>query len=273
MSNKKQVAIVVARHEINLNQKQEISLKHLYHYLDKYDKYLVIPAGSQIEQVGFSAKKFHPKYFKSIAAYSKLLMSKEFYLSFDEYEYILIYHLDSLVFSDRLTDWCEKGYDYIGAPWFKNIVYRIKSLKIPQDCVGNGGFSLRKISTFIKVLEIYQKPLQWIARLCTFYGHPYRFYGKFLDLAHFKQHRLPGLKNIPLTIYQYIAPDDFYFRRNEDQFWSFEAKKLFPDFKIAPVEIALSFAFEFEPGFCYAKNNHSLPFGCHKWGNYEEYLL
>ena len=39
---------------------------------------------------------------------------------------------------DELLDWCNKNYDYIGAPWVKkerdNILLK----------TGNGGFSLRK---------------------------------------------------------------------------------------------------------------------------------
>ena len=59
------------------------------------------------------------KYFISKESYSRLLVSKSFYEAFSEYEYILIYQPDCLVFSDQLLEWCKKGNDYIGAPWYK----------------------------------------------------------------------------------------------------------------------------------------------------------
>ena len=61
-----------------------------------------------------------------------------------------IYQTDCYLIYDQLEEWCNKGYDYIGAPilatdaQWKN--YKNKDKFEPQ--VGNGGFSLRKISTF-----------------------------------------------------------------------------------------------------------------------------
>ena len=57
--------------------------------------------------------------FVDRVAYNRLMMSEQFYRAFEGYEYILIYQLDCLVFSNALEEWCRKGYDYIGAPWFE----------------------------------------------------------------------------------------------------------------------------------------------------------
>jgi hypothetical protein len=51
----------------------------------------------------------------------------------------------------------------------------------------------------------------------------------------------------------------------EDKFWSFEAPRLEPGFRIPPAETAVAFAFESEPRFCFEQNGRRLPFGCHKW--------
>ena len=53
------------------------------------------------------------KYFNSafVKAYKDTLYSR-----FEKYEYMLIYQLDAFVFSDRLMEFVEAGYDYIGAP-------------------------------------------------------------------------------------------------------------------------------------------------------------
>jgi hypothetical protein len=51
----------------------------------------------------------------------------------------------------------------------------------------------------------------------------------------------------------------------EDKFWSNDAPRIVSDFRIPPPEIAIAFAFESEPRFCFEQNGGRLPFGCHKW--------
>jgi hypothetical protein len=65
---------------------------------------------------------------------------------------------------------------------------------------------------------------------------------------------------------------------HSDLFWADEAIKYYPDFRIAPVEVGLKFAFEVAPRLCFELNNRHLPFGCHAWPRYdrefwEPYLL
>lgn len=83
---------------------------------------------------------FDKFFFQGIDGYNRLCLSKDFYTHFENYQYMLVFQLDAWVFRDELQYWCEKGYDYIGAPW-------------PHlgNNVGNGGFSLRKISHFLKI--------------------------------------------------------------------------------------------------------------------------
>lgn len=66
-----------------------------------------------------------------------------------------------------------------------------------------------------------------------------------------------------------------YEKRNEDVFFAMCANDTF---KVAPLEVALSFSFEREVQNCYQKNNYQLPFGCHAWEKYdlkfwEKYIL
>jgi hypothetical protein len=56
---------------------------------------------------------------------------------------------------------------------------------------------------------------------------------------------------------------------NCDYFWSDEAVKYWPDFKIASVETGLKFAFEVAPRWCFERNGGRLPFGCHAWPRYD----
>ncbi len=94
-------------------------------------------------------------HFSSIKAYNRLLCNEEFYSAFKAYEYLLIFQTDAWVFRDELTEWCKKGYDYIGSPW----LWKPEPVKkhhlldlwpLMKGRVGNGGVSLRKISIMIK---------------------------------------------------------------------------------------------------------------------------
>ena len=125
-------------------------MKHLLHFLGRYDRYLVAPRSLRVALPGFGIRRFPDRFFKSTSTYSKLMLSKRFYKTFREYEFILIYQLDSLVFSDELIFWCEQEYDYIGAPWIKG--KRMAHMAIYGMC-GNGGFSLRKVHSFLEVID------------------------------------------------------------------------------------------------------------------------
>lgn len=98
--------------------------------------------------------KLPDRCFESRLSYSHMMSSKQFYGLFSEFEYILLYQLDAWVFSDYLSEWCEKGYDYVGAPWChlcrmgKGDCEKYRSTSF----VGNGGLSLRKVSTFAEKL-------------------------------------------------------------------------------------------------------------------------
>jgi hypothetical protein len=46
---------------------------------------------------------------------------------------------------------------------------------------------------------------------------------------------------------------------NEDCFWSFNARRYYPKFKIASVTAALDFAFELNPRRCYEMNGGTAP--------------
>ena len=49
-------------------------------------------------------------------SYSDYVLSSEFYDTFKAYDYMLLYQLDAFVFEDRLMEFWELKYDYIGAP-------------------------------------------------------------------------------------------------------------------------------------------------------------
>lgn len=179
----KQYCIVIPIYKKELDCVEEISLKRLrkvlvddkmnvgvWHEMKDYSPvYLVCPKGldtSEYEkiynvgdkEIDLKKVEFDPKYFESTATYSQLCISYDFYNSFSEYEYMLIYQLDCYLFEDKIDEWCNKGYDYIGGPILStdcgwDTVKESQKGKQWQPYVGNGGLSLRKISTFKEVTD------------------------------------------------------------------------------------------------------------------------
>ena len=100
------------------------------------------------------------KWFESTATYSQLLVRDWFYKMFSQYEYMVILQLDVWLVKDDISEWCDRGYDYIGAPIQVNTAgwhnFRVdaEGNTIVTPKIGNGGFSLRKIDTFIELTDL-----------------------------------------------------------------------------------------------------------------------
>jgi len=252
-----------------LEPDEKISLRHLETFLGGYDRFLLAPGSHPLGLPGFRVKRFADRFFGSAAAHSRLLLSSLFYRAFREYRFILIYHLDSLVFSDQLTEWCRAGYDYIGAPWIVHEDAPYVDDPLYANKVGNGGFSLRKVDSLLKVIHssvncvpveaLWKKRFASKPRLARCVSGPWKILKRmgYHNSARWEMSR---------------------FQFNEERFWANRASHYCPDFRIAPVETALRFAFEAVPRYCYEKNNFSLPFGCHAWRNndpqfWESHLL
>ncbi len=158
---------------------EKISFEQGLKVLGKYGISLLHPkkfdVSSILEQYGgmasLSEMAIDDCHFTGVASYSDLLLTPYFYDLYSQYDYMLIYQLDAYVFRDELDKWLEKGYDYVGAPWvpseyyWKRIVgmpwqairklFPVRLTDIPHCmkyfAVGNGGFSLRKISTIRQI--------------------------------------------------------------------------------------------------------------------------
>ena len=255
------VAVVVPMSSrVELTPEEEISIRHLLHFLGKYDKYLVVPKTLQVKFPGFGTKRFDDKFFGSAAAHSKLLLSPIFYKAFIDYQFILIYHLDALVFSDQLEQWCEMDFDFIGAPWIKYDGAPYAGMIGFEGKVGNGGFSLRKIKSFLKVMyspTFYIEPrLSW-QKFCDSKFRIVRYLNYLRKIL--KQRKLRNTARWEMSRYPF----------NEEHFWANRAAHYYPDFNIASLDTALQFGFECNPRLCFKKNNFTLPFGCHAWQKYD----
>lgn len=216
-----QVNKVLSNYTITIIKPETLNLNHL---LDEFPN--------------FRFESFDDSFFRSIASYNRLMLSPVFYERFLNYNYILIYQLDAYVFKDDLLNWCNKEYDYIGAPWPPKSIYRMFFLKHLGSFIrwykelnnkrskqslyykiGNGGFSLRKVESHYKAAINYQDKINY---------------------------------------YLEQPPSHFY---NEDVFWATEI----PEFIYPSSDEAVKFSFDKYPRYCLTINRGQLPFGCHAW--------
>jgi hypothetical protein len=262
------VAVVVPVARFPLTADEEISVRHLRKYLGGFDRYIIGPQRLPKEFSDFKLKRFPAQYFTGVYEYNRLLLTEEFYRAFAAYEYILIYQLDCLVFASNLDEWCRKGWDYVGAPWLKNMANPEEGF----SAVGNGGLSLRRVRSALAVFRSKTKvPDEHLrrpppGRLRSIYDRinpssPLRrFIRKTKTVFHFQSYK----NNVPLRAQQ-VADRNYH----EDYFWSYEARRYAEDFRIPePVE-ALPFSFETAPRYCLTANSGRMPFGCHAWTKYD----
>jgi hypothetical protein len=240
---------------------EELSFRHLRHYLGHYDKYLLVPRSLSMRYPGCEVMRFPDHFFGSHLANTRLMLSRDLYRAFSEYKYILVYQSDALVFSDQLQAWCDTDLDYIGAPWLKSEYTPF--IKVPR--VGNGGFSLRKVSSFLGVLgsdEYWTDPHAYWATLCR--DKPQ--WWQWMNLPRKYRKYLKRYNGVSYHIAHWLAEGKCY----EDIFWAYEATHYYPEFKIADAKTGLRFAFEVMPRTCFELNDRQLPFGCHAWARYDK---
>ena len=241
---KRKVKVVVPVYKPRLEGRELRSFKHNAEVLKRYPMVLLAPEGLNVEELlkevpECEVVRVTPDWLgrNGVDGYNRMMLSKEFYALFDDSEYILICQTDAWIFSDRLEEWCDYGYDYVGAPWPKRRVYNLPIIKqflwlrrkllgggdriLRQDYfgrVGNGGLSLRRVSSMISACERYADRAQ-----------------------EFKEN-----KGIVF---------------NEDWFWALVPK----EFKYPSFDKALEFSFDSHPDLCYKLAEGRLPFGCHGW--------
>lgn len=211
---------------------------------------------------------FDKQFFEGVAQYSTLCLSEEFYLRFEQYDYMLICQPDAWVFRDELDYWCEQGYDYIGAPVYFPIE-RQKFTRIFYG-VGNGGFSLRRISYCMNAIRkdrhrIFLKP-NILAKI-YWYG--------FLYNTDYKRSLVKRLSLLPLFIakvFGFRNTMEHYMKEGceEDAILSFWGSNAWGIKCRVPDECtAARFSMEVHPQYLYEKTGCQLPFGCHAFEKWE----
>lgn len=247
--------VVIPIYKVSLKETEVKSLRQCLNILGRHDIILIHPQGLDLSVYNeiyssfgmtMRTKSFSSEYFKDTRGYNRLMLSKFFYESFADWDYMLIYQLDAYVFKDELDEWCNKGYDYIGAPWCK------LNGELDWDNSGNGGFSLRNVSTFIQLFSHKGKVLSLKGL---------RYFYRYRGPLHKAYHIIRGLMGYDNTLDSFINGT----KTNEDLFYASLKGKRNGVFKNPETKIAMHFAFEEVPSLLYQLTGNQLPFGCHAW--------
>lgn len=256
LMNMSKNVVVIPIYKSSLTTAEVFSIQRAVSVLEKHDVCFVGPKHlySSLQHLAAGYSKtiqvitFADRYFRDIAGYNSLMMSLTFYQKFAHYQYLLIAQTDSLVFSDELDSWSNRGYSYTGAPWFEG--FTTPTLPLRLTAVGNGGFSLRRVQDFIRVLEqprIFRNVLMesWPGGVISTL---YRFVKDYFSFVY---------RNVRINV-----------GVNEDLFWGLFVPRQCTFFRVPEPMEALSFAFEAHPEEAYVLNQGQLPFGCHAWQRY-----
>lgn len=264
------VVIIIPVYKNKLSKSEQASLNQCIKILGKYPLKFICPKDLDInfyekllteKNCNFSFEKFDKNHFKNLMNYSKLLLNKNFYKRFLGYEFLLIYQLDAWIFEDKLEYWCDKNYDYIGAPWFEGFAFANEDSQI-MPIAGNGGFSLRKTSSLFNLLSKKYIKIKSFEEISSRRKNKKR--GKISEILHTQ-----------ICLLEYLFQKQRFF-----SFWKVTnlyedcaivkyGKEAYIDFKIAPPDVALQFSFEAQPRRLYEMNNNNLPFGCHAFEKYD----
>jgi hypothetical protein len=248
------VAVVVPVYKREMDELERLSLSRCAAVLGEHPQVLIGPksldfGGYREVLPAAHVLRFDDRYFTGLAGYSELLVSPCFYQAFASYEFILVCQPDAFVFADRLRSWCERGCDYVGAPW--------------QDAagqwrVGNGGFSLRRVDACLEVLRCRRR-----LSAGELWGHVRRTVSNPLARA-LRYHRkvlcrLGLTGDLPGFLRRWVRRGE-----PEDMFWGLHAPRWCPDFRLAPVEEAFRFAVEAGLETAFPSFAEGFPFGCHR---------
>ncbi|MBR5436024.1 MAG: hypothetical protein IK120_04085 [Muribaculaceae bacterium] len=249
---KRLVTVMIPIYTLRLGEIDLLSLRRCFEVLGGHDIAIVKPHSLDISQfdsliggnITYRVEEFDDKYFAGREGYNRLMLSAELYERFIDSQYLFVHQADVYVFRDELEQWCNSGYDYIGAPWLpaladiqgKNLFRRAFYLMrrfvgsvVPgfhainlKYKVGNGGCSLRNTRSFLEAAR---------------------------DLA----------PNFAIASFQSAKHENF-----EDVFWSVRVNDICPGaLRIAPCDEAARFSIESHPETAMTLTGGELPMATH----------
>lgn len=258
----KSVCVVIPVYKEVPNELEMASFRQVCNVLKKYEIFLFthrdVNLSCYLDEdmrnfVQLHIEYFNRDYFTSIKGYNRLCLTSDFYKRVINYEYMLLYQLDAWVFRDELEYWCNQGYDYVGAPWFKNFGAYENGEKL--WAVGNGGLSLRRNIFFYKMLNS-KYPITCKVEYTKGF--------KQMIKSLLKSVGVHNTMNYWINVLAESVNEDFLLT---NYFNYTNRRSLLP--KLPSPEIAARFSFEKSPTFLFGLCNNQLPFGCHAFEKYE----
>jgi hypothetical protein len=258
--------VVIPVHRPKPTADEQISLLRCATVLGPHPMRIVYPNGLDTAPYKTLLPKALPlpvpkAWMTSISAYNQMMVNPSFYAMFNDYTHLLIHEPDALVLKDELLFWCQKKYDYIGAPWFDGFSNANSEAHIMG--VGNSGFSLIRVKAITSLLasrfRLLARPWLFRQLLKKLIGRQTAFSFQLLLQCLGWAGTFQGAH-----LFMQQNWDDFLFR------YSHSAD---PDFRIAPVSEALLFSWEVNPSICFRLNGGVLPFGIHAWNRYDRFFV
>jgi hypothetical protein len=244
--------ILVFAHAESPSPAEAFSLRQCANVLAKHPIRLVCPAGLDISKYlaiapNIVADFISPHHLSGKDEYNYLKCLPYLYERYAAFDYMLTYELDSFVFEDQLDYWCERSWDYIGAPWFEG--YYECSSRSRMIGVGNSGFSLRNIRTARRALRAFRwSRLKKLISACLTHGYSLR--SAVREAFDFSSMLANAFSEFDAV--------------HEDLFWCYTIPTVYPHFRIPPPLEAIAFSFEANPQLLHFFNGYRLPFGAHK---------
>lgn len=261
--------IVIPAYKKDLTKVEEASLRQCLKVLNKYDICFLAPKSLDFSEYKkildeyekpFRVEVFEDYNFKSVDNYSKLMLKKEVYKPFLNYDKMLIYQLDAWIFKDELEYWCNQPYDYIGAPWFEGFTTDVTPETPLQNYAGNGGFSLRSVD---KMYKLVSKNIDGHISFRVIYERSKR------------KRLISNIINFPAYVFKWLFQKEWFLSawKYPQEFEDVMINRIVQYrrldwFRLAPSEVAIRFGFEYQPEVLYKRNNNELPFGCHAFEKY-----
>jgi len=245
--------VVVPWHPHDVCEEERIALKSIRHYAEGAELVVATPKSSSIPPYLRPSRieVFPAFYFETFLANNRLMTSEIFYRRFQDYDQMLLVHADVLLLKplDPLLK-VRYPWSYAGAPW---VGYRPGG-RLKLECVGNGGFSMRRIPDFLDVLTGSSIP--FFPQHTTFHKG-LALWACLLGChaARFNRERLSHVMNRHEIL--------------EDVYWSKVAQALSRRYTVAPIREAMALSYESFPAYVHSQNHGRLPYGVHAWWRFD----